>query len=92
MEAVMLGIVWPAADLQRTILPGILDLYCMWAQLLDFARDHLPEGHIEQPFFHGWELRKDSHMFHCPFTNVDEEKFENFDQQRTRLTKDNLPE
>jgi hypothetical protein len=88
MEAVMLGIIWPSAEVQRTILLRIHDLYWTWAQLVDLARDHLPKGHIEQPFFHAWRLDQQTHLFYCPFTSVDEERFPNSDQQMARWRKE----
>jgi len=84
LEAVMLGIIWPSAEVKRTILLGIHDLYWMWAQLVDLARDHLPNGYIEQPFFHAFNLGQRAHLFYCPFTNVDENKFPNTTQQMER--------
>jgi hypothetical protein len=56
----------------------------MWDQLRDLARAVLPNGHIEQPFFHGWKLKGEPHMFYCPFTNVDNAKFQNSDEQMGR--------
>lgn len=90
MEAVMLGIIWPSAEIQRTILLGIHDLYYMWVQLTDLARDHLPEGHVEQPFFHPWKLAGRSYMFYCPFTNVDEEKFPNSQEEMARSKREGI--
>ena len=82
IEAVLLGMLWPSSAVQRTILLGIHDMYWTCVQLGDLARTYLPKGHIEQPFFHSIKLGDESYMFYCPFTNVDEAKFQNSRQQR----------
>jgi hypothetical protein len=56
MEDVILGIIWPSAEVKRTLLLGIHDIYWIWDQLRELASGHLPDGHIEQPFFHAWRL------------------------------------
>jgi hypothetical protein len=38
LESVMLGIIWPSAEVKRTLQFGIFDLYWMWDQLRDLAR------------------------------------------------------
>jgi hypothetical protein len=80
----MLGIIWPSAQVERTLQLGIFDLYWMWDQLRQLSHNVLPDGHIEQPFFHGWKLDGQQHMFYCPFTNVDNLKFPNTDEQMGR--------
>jgi hypothetical protein len=52
LEDVMLGIIWPSSEVKRTLLLGIHDIYWIWDQLQELAKSHLPDGHIEQPFFH----------------------------------------
>jgi hypothetical protein len=81
LETVMLGIIWPSSAVKHTLLLGIFDLYWMWDQLRDLARQVLPEGNIEQPFFHDWHLDGQRHMFYCPFENVDNIKFPNSDEE-----------
>ncbi len=81
LETVMLGIIWPSSAVGHTLQLGIFDLYWIWDQLRELAPTVLPDGHIEQPFFHGWHLDGQSHMFYCPFTNVDNVKFPNTDEQ-----------
>jgi hypothetical protein len=56
----------------------------MWDQLRDLTHDALPQGHIEQPFFHGWKLGGEPFMFYCPFNNVDGKKFPNSDEEMGR--------
>ena len=84
LETVMLGIIWPSSAVGHTLQLGIFDLYWMWVQLRDLARKVLPEDHIEQPFFHDWRLDGQRHMFYCPFENVDNVKFPNFDEEMGR--------
>jgi hypothetical protein len=84
LETVMLGIIWPSAEVQHTLQLGIFDLYWMWDQLRDLAHTEMPDGHIEQPFFHSWKLDGQPHMFYCPFANVDNAKFPNSDEQMGR--------
>ncbi len=84
LETVMMGIIWPSAQIERTLQLGIFDPYEMWDQLRELAGNLLPEGHIEQPFFHGWHLGGEQHMFYCPFTSVDNAKFLNTDEQMGR--------
>jgi hypothetical protein len=84
LETVTLGIIWPSSTVGRTLQLGIFDLYWMWDELRDFARTVLPDGHIEQPFFHDWKLDGRRHMFYCPFANVDNVKFPNSDEEMGR--------
>jgi hypothetical protein len=84
LETVMLSIIWPSAAVEHTLQLGIFDLYLMWDELRDLARKVLPDGHIEQPFFHDWKLDGRPYMFYCPFTNVDNVKFPNSDEERGR--------
>lgn len=84
LEAVMLGIIWPSSQVKRTLQLGIFDLHWIWDQLRELAQTVLPDGHIEQPFFHGWHLNGEQHLFYCPFTNVDNVKFPNSDEQMGR--------
>ncbi len=80
----MLGLIWPSSEVKRTLHLGIFDLYWMWRQLRDLANNEMPEGHIEQPFFHGRNLSDEPYLFYCPFTNVDNKKFPNSDEQMGR--------
>lgn len=84
LESAMLGIVWPSAEVKRTLQLGIFDLYGMWDQLHALTNAEMPQGHIEQPCFHGWKLDGEPHMFYCPFINVDSKKFPNSDEDRDR--------
>jgi hypothetical protein len=84
LETVMLGIIWPSSAVGRTLQLGIFDLYWMWDELRNLAHRVLPDGHVEQPFFHSWKLNGRPHMFYCPFTNVDNAKFPNSDEQMGR--------
>lgn len=84
LEAVMLGIIWPSSQVKHTLQLGIFDLHWIWDQLRELAQTVLPDGHIEQPFFHGWHLNGEQHLFYCPFTNVDDVKFPNSDEQMGR--------
>jgi hypothetical protein len=92
LESAMLGIIWPSAEVQRTIMLGIHHLYYTWVQLVDLAREHLPNGYCEQPFFHAWHLTGEAYQFYCPFTNVDEEKFSNTKQEMAKWNKRSDPE
>ena len=84
MEDVILGIIWPSAEVKRTLLLGIHDIYWIWDQLRELASGHLPDGHIEQPFFHAWRLEGRRHMFYCPSTSVDNQGFPNSDEEMGR--------
>jgi hypothetical protein len=84
LETVMLGIIWPSSAVRHTLQLGIFDLYWMWDQLRDLANKVLPDGHVEQPFFHDWHLDRQRHMFYCPFENVDNVKFPNSDEEMGR--------
>jgi hypothetical protein len=84
LETVMLGIIWASSAVGHTLQLGIFDLYWMWDQLRELGGNVLPEGHIEQPFFHDWHLDGLRHMFYCPFTNVDNVKFPNSDEEMGR--------
>lgn len=79
MEAVLLGIIWPSSELQRTLLLNIYYLYDIWTYLYEHQ-----EEHIEQPFFKDWPIRE-QYMFHCNFENVDIDKFPNSDEERHRI-------
>lgn len=78
MEAVLLGIIYPSGQLQRTLLLGIYYLYYIWVGLSEVA-----EQYIEQPFFKDWYL-KEERLFHCNFENVDASRFPSM---RERLEK-----
>jgi hypothetical protein len=84
MEDVILGIIWPSAEVKRTLLLGIHDIYWIWDQLRELASGQLPDGHIEQPFFHARRLEGRRHMFYCPFTNVDNQRFPNSNEEMGR--------
>jgi len=90
LESVLLGIIWPSSQAQRTLLLGIHDIYDVWASLSDLAQEYLPQGHVEQPGFHALLSGDRTHMFYCPFINVDEELFPNSRQQFEQLKK-NIP-
>jgi hypothetical protein len=84
LETVMLGIIWPSAEVKRTLLLGVFDMYWVWDQIRELASNHLPDGHVEQPFFHSLPLNGQCHTFYCPFTNVDNQKFPNSDEEAGR--------
>lgn len=86
----MLGIIWPSAEVRHTLQLGIFDLYWIWDQLRDLAYAEMPDGHIEQPFFHSWKLDGRPHLFYCPFTNIDSNKFPNSDEQMGRPPRQRL--
>jgi hypothetical protein len=91
MEAVMLGIVWPSVEVKRTLLLGIYDIHWMWDQVRELAQLHMPDGYTEAPFFHSWHLGGERHMFYCPFTNVDNKKFPNVDEEMGRPQRQRRP-
>ena len=76
-ESVLLGIIWPSAQVRRTLLLGVYYLYDIWAKLSELTEAILPEDHVEQPFFHSWPLSESFH-FYCPFENVDRQRFPNW--------------
>jgi len=76
MEVVLLGIIWPSAEMKRTQLLGIYHFYWTW----DMLRK-LTTPFVEQPFFHDWVLNG-PHTIYCPFSGVDTERFPNSDEQR----------
>ncbi|HBA38312.1 MAG TPA: hypothetical protein DCZ05_00805 [Deltaproteobacteria bacterium] len=76
MEAVLLGIIWPSAEIKRTQLLGIYRLYWMWDSLRKLASPF-----VEQPFFKDWPL-DGPHTIYCPFEGVDTERFPNSEEER----------
>jgi hypothetical protein len=84
LETVMLGIIWPSAEVKHTLQLGIFFLYWMWDRLQRLARTEMPNGHVEEPVFHSRKLDGQPYMFYCPFTNVDTTKFPNSDEQMGR--------
>jgi len=74
MEAVLLGIIWPSAEMKSTQLIGIYRLYYEWDVLRRVA-----EPFTEQPFFQDWALGDRFPLF-CPFKGVDTERFPNSEQ------------
>ena len=75
MEAVLLGIIWPSAEMKRTQFLGIYNLYWMWDSL-----QKLSESFTEQPFFKDWPLHG-PHTIYCPFEGVDTVRFPNSQEQ-----------
>jgi hypothetical protein len=63
---------------------GAINIYWIWASLVDLTAKYLPDGHEEEPFFHSWNLEKEPFMFYCPFTSTDPDRFPNSDQDRRR--------
>jgi len=61
---------------------GAITIYWIWASLRDLTAKHLPSGHVEEPFFHSWNLENRPFMFYCPFTSVDTDRLPNSDQDR----------
>ena len=76
MEAVLLGIIWPSAEMKRTQLLGIYRMYWTWDTLRKLATPF-----VEEPFFKDWVL-DGPHTIYCPFTGVDTERFPNSEEQR----------
>lgn len=87
----MLGIIWPSAEVKRTLLLGIYDIHWIWGQVRELAHIHLRGGHAGAPFFHSWHLDGKRHMFYCPFTNVDNIKFPNTDEEMGRPPRQRPP-
>ncbi len=71
MESLFLGIIWPSAAVQRTLLLQVFFAYQIWTELKDLA-----EEYVEQPLLKDWPLAE-HYFFYCPFKNVDESKFRN---------------
>lgn len=69
MEAILLAIIIPSAELQRTLMLGVYWLYEIWTMLNDYNVEH-----TERPFFMNWRL-KEEYLFHCNFESVDRECF-----------------
>ncbi len=78
MEAVLLGIIWPSAQMKRTQLLGIYNLYWIWDELRKLA-----EPYTEQPFFKDWPLHG-PHTIYCPFEGVDTGRFPNSREEREK--------
>lgn len=79
MEAVLLGIVWPSSELQRTLLLRIYGLYSIWDTLREKGEDF-----TEQPFFKDRRFQNEKVLaFYCPFLNVDTSRFPNSEEERT---------
>ena len=83
MEAVLLGIIWPSSELQRTLMLGIYYLYDIWAYLNEHK-----EEYIEQPFFMDWHFNE-RYLFHCNFENVNTQRFPNMDEEHRMKDKIN---
>lgn len=75
MEAVLLGIIWPSAEMKRTQLLGIYNLYWTWDAL-----QRLAQPFTEQPFFKDWPL-DGPHTIYCPFEGVDTGRFPNTEEE-----------
>jgi DNA-binding protein Fis len=71
LESVMMALIWPSCELNRTVMLGIYRLYKIWARLGELQTEY-----IEQPFFKDWCM-DGHHMFHCNFDNVDTSRFPN---------------
>lgn len=69
MEAILLAIIIPSAELQRTLMLGVYWLYEIWTTLNDYNVEY-----TERPFFMNWHL-KEEYLFHCNFESVDRERF-----------------
>ncbi|OHE60337.1 MAG: hypothetical protein A2Z47_12680 [Thermodesulfovibrio sp. RBG_19FT_COMBO_42_12] len=76
MEAILLGIIWPSSELQRTLMLCIYYLYDIWAYLNEHK-----EEYMERPFFMDWHFNE-RYMFHCNFENVNTRRFPNTDEER----------
>jgi hypothetical protein len=70
MEAVLVGLIHPSAQVRRTLLLGSYELYWQWSKLSDVA-----EEYTEEPFFKDWPFEEGLHQFQCNFDNVDESLF-----------------
>ena len=76
IETVLLGIIWPSAEMKRSQLLGIYNLYWTWDELRKLA-----EPFTEQPFFKDWPLHG-PHTIYCPFEGVDTGRFPNSQEQQ----------
>lgn len=81
MESVLLGIIWPSAEIKRTQLLGIYRLYWMWDSLRKVTSPF-----IEQPFFKDWPLDGPQTIY-CPFNSVDTQRFPNSQEEQERSKK-----
>lgn len=79
MEKILIGIIYPSAEMKRTQLLGIYRIYWMWDTLRK-----LSEPFTEQPFFKDWALHG-PYTIYCPFDNVDKERFPNSQEQMENL-------
>jgi len=71
IESVILAIIWPSAEIGRTQLLGIYNLYWIWDSLRKLA-----EPYTEEPFFKDWPMHG-PYLIYCPFKNVDVARFPN---------------
>ena len=69
MEAILLSIIVPSSQLQRTLMIGIYWLYNIWTTLYEYNVEY-----TERPFFLNWHLNEE-YLFHCNFENVDRKRF-----------------
>jgi hypothetical protein len=76
IEFTLLGLIWPSALLQRTLLIGQYQIYMLWVELQEFAKSYR-----ERPFFLDWHL-KEAHLFHCNFENVDPDRYPSVRDER----------
>jgi hypothetical protein len=80
MEVILLAIIWPSSELKRTQLLGVYGLYWIWDALREKAEDF-----TEQPFFKNWLFANETRVgFYCPFTNVDNSRFPNSQEELAR--------
>ena len=77
MEWVLLGIIWPSAEMKIIQLIGIYFFYWMWDSLRQLAQS---EPFTEQPFFKDWVL-DGLFSIYCPFKGVDTERFPNSEER-----------
>jgi len=76
MEAVLIGIIWPSSEIQRTLLLNIYFLYYILAELKEMT-----EEYIENPLLKDFLIGK-RYGFYCPFKNVDTDRFPNYQEER----------
>lgn len=78
IEAILLAIIVPSSNLQRTLMLGVYWIYEIWNTLYEYSVEY-----IERPFFMNWHLNEE-YLFHCNFKNINQERFPSMRERMER--------
>lgn len=71
-QDVILALITPSVDLQRSLLLGQYRIY----NAVNFLQGK-GQSYTERPFFLDWKMERGLHGFHCNFENIDGDRFPN---------------